>query len=45
MMPSTERNHIGFAIGAFLRLEMYGFNTGISWYEAKLSIVRNAVRS
>ena len=41
----AQRNHIGFAIRAFLRLEMHWFNTGISWYEAKLRIVRNAVRS
>ncbi|HEY9632380.1 MAG TPA: IS701 family transposase, partial [Coleofasciculaceae cyanobacterium] len=30
---------------AFLRLELHWFNTGISWYESKLSIVREAVRS
>lgn len=41
----AQRNHIGFAIRAFLRLEMHWFNTGISWYEAKLNIVRDAVRS
>ena len=41
----AQRNHIGFAIRAFLRLEMHWFNTGISWYEAKLRIVRDAVRS
>ncbi len=41
----AQRNHIGFAIRAFLRLEMHWFNTGISWYEAKLSLVRDAVRS
>ncbi len=39
------RNHIGLAIRAFLRLEMHWFNTGISWYESKISIVREAVRS
>lgn len=32
-------------IRAFLRLEIHWFNTGISWYESKLSIVRDAVRS
>lgn len=41
----AQRNHIGFAIRAFLRLEMHWFNTGISWYESKLRIVRDAVRS
>jgi hypothetical protein len=41
----AQRNHIGFAIRAFLRLEMHWFNTGISWYAAKLCIVRDAVRT
>lgn len=41
----AQRNHIGLAIRAFLRLEMHWFNTGVSWYESKLSIVREAVRS
>lgn len=41
----AQRNHIGLAIRAFLRLESYWFNTGISWYEAKTSIIREAVRS
>ncbi len=41
----VQRNHIGFAIRAFLRLELHWFATGISWYEAKLGIVRDAVRA
>jgi hypothetical protein len=41
----AQRNHIGLAIRAFLRLENHWFNTGISWYEAKISIIREAVRS
>jgi hypothetical protein len=41
----AQRNHIGFAIRAFLRLEIHWFHTGISWYEAKLRIIRDAVRS
>lgn len=41
----AQRNHIGLAIRAFLRLEMYWFNTGISWHESKISIMREAVRS
>jgi hypothetical protein len=40
-----QRNHIGLAIRAFLRLEIHWFTTGISWFEAKVSIVRDAVRS
>jgi hypothetical protein len=41
----SQRNHIGLAIRAFLRLEMYWFNTGISWYESTLKVIRSAVRS
>ena len=41
----SQRNHIGLAIRAFLRLELHWFNTGISWYQSKVSIVREAVRS
>ena len=41
----AQRNHIGLAIRAFLRLELHWFTTGISWYEAKLTIVRHAIRA
>lgn len=41
----AQRNHIGLAIRAFLRLELYWFATGISWYEAQLGIVRDAIRT
>jgi hypothetical protein len=41
----AQRNHIGLAIRAFLRLEHHFFTTGVSWYEAKARIVRDAVRS
>jgi len=41
----AQRNHIGLAIRAFLRLELHMWATGISWYEAKLAIVRSAIRS
>lgn len=41
----AQRNHVGLAIRAFLRLEIYWFNPGISWYDSKISIVREAVRS
>lgn len=41
----AQRNHIGLAIRAFLRLELHWFHRGISWYESKLSIVREVVRS
>jgi putative transposase len=39
-----QRNHIGLAIRAFLRLEHHFFTTGVSWYEAKARIIRDAVR-
>lgn len=41
----AQRNHIGFAIRAFLRLEWHFFTTGVSGFEAKLQLVREAVRS
>jgi hypothetical protein len=42
---TAQRNHIGLALRAFLRLEVYSFHHGVSWVEAKTAIVRNAVRS
>jgi hypothetical protein len=41
----AQRNHVGLAIRAFLRLELHWFATGISWYEAKLTIIRDAIRA
>jgi hypothetical protein len=43
--PRAQRNHIGLAIRAFLRLEWHRFSTGISWFQAKFDIVREAVKS
>jgi hypothetical protein len=40
----AQRNHIGLALRAFLRLEWHRFTTGWSWFEAKWQIVREAVR-
>jgi len=40
----AQRNHIGMALRAFLRLEWHFFTTGISCYEAKKLVVRDAVR-
>ena len=37
--------HLLLCLRAFLRLEVYHLRTGVSWYEAKLSIVRDAIRS
>ena len=41
----VQRNHIGLALRAFLRLERHCFLTGISWIEAKTNIIRDAVRA
>jgi hypothetical protein len=41
----SQRNHVGLAIRAFVRLEMYRLRTGVSWYEAKTNIIRSAIRA
>jgi putative transposase len=41
----AQRNHIGLAIRAFLRLELHCYKTGVSWYEAKARIIRGAVQA
>src|SRR5829696_323758 len=41
----AQRNHIGFSLRAFLRLEWHFFSTGVSGFEAKLRLIREAVRS
>lgn len=41
----AQRNHIGLALRAFLRLEIHCYQKGISWFEAKTSIIRAAVRA
>jgi hypothetical protein len=38
------QNHINLCLRAFLRIESYCYRTGISWFEAKTSIIRDAVR-
>jgi hypothetical protein len=40
----AQRNHIGLALRAFLRLEWHFFTTGVSAFENKLRIVRDAIR-
>ena len=40
----SQRNHIGLAIRAFVRLEVHRLHTGISWFEAKTGIIRSAMR-
>lgn len=41
----AQRNHIGLALRAFLRLEIHCFARGVSWAEAKTAIIREAVRA
>jgi hypothetical protein len=41
----AQKNHFLYALRAFLRLEMHKLRTGISWYEAKVSIIREAIRA
>lgn len=42
--PDAQRNHIGCALRAFVCLEYHRFTTGVSWFETKLQIVREAVK-
>lgn len=37
--------HLLLALRAFLRLEVYRLRTGVSWYEAKAGILRDAIRA
>jgi putative transposase len=41
----AQRNHIGLSLRAFVRLEWHFFTTGVSAFEAKMGLVRDAVRS
>lgn len=38
------QNHINLCLRAFLRIESHCYHKGISWFEAKTSIIREAVR-
>jgi putative transposase len=40
----AQRNHIGWAIRAFLRLEHHRMRTGVSWFESKMGIIRAALQ-
>ena len=44
-LARSQLNHIGLAIRAFVRLEWHRWTTGVSWFEAKISIAREAVRA
>ncbi len=41
----AQRNHIGLALRACLRLESHCYRVGVSWFEAKIAIVRPAIRA
>ena len=45
LVSERTRNHIGLALRAFLHIERHSFCAGISWFEAKTSIIRQAVRT
>lgn len=44
-MSRSQKNHVGFALRAFVRLEWHRYTTGVTWFEAKWGIIRNAVRA
>jgi putative transposase len=44
-LAGAQRNHIGLSIRAFLRFEVASLKTGISWFGAKIRIIRDAVRA
>ena len=41
----AQKRHLLLALRAFLRLEAHRVETKQSWYEAKLSVIRDAIRS
>ena len=43
-MTRAQRNPIGFALRAFVRLEWHRVTTGVSWFAAKIGIIREAIR-
>ena len=44
-LARSQRNHVGLAVRAFVRLEWHRFSTGVSWFEAKWQVIRAAVRA
>lgn len=41
----AQRNHIGLALRAFVRLEYHRAVAGVSWFQAKWDVIRGAVRA
>jgi hypothetical protein len=44
-LARSQRNHIGLALRAFVRLEYHRYRSGVSWFEAKWGIIRQAVQA
>lgn len=42
---TAQRNHILLAVRAFVRLEVHRLRTGVWWYTAKRTLIRNAIRT
>ena len=46
MRKATKQlGHITLSLRVFLRLELRRMGNGTSWYESKLSVIREAVRT
>ena len=43
-LECAQRNHIGLALRAYIRLEWHRWHTRLSIFNAKLDIIREAVR-
>ncbi|HZV06968.1 MAG TPA: hypothetical protein VE999_17935 [Gemmataceae bacterium] len=41
----AQRHHIGCALRAFVGLEYHRYITWISWFEAKLRVIREAAKA
>lgn len=41
----AQRDHIGMALSAFARPSWHFYSTGVSWYESKARIAREAIRA
>ena len=44
-LARSQASHAGLAVRAFVRLEYHRYTTGVSWFQAKCRVVRDAVRA
>jgi hypothetical protein len=44
-LPAAAAGAVAWSIRAFVRLEWHRFATGVSWFEAKMRIIRDVVRA